>query len=88
MRAPSKRLRWQDFRPEQQRAIVIVTVVTGALQAVMLWDLWRRPAEQVRGPKRAWVVASFVRPFGQVAYLRWGRKPASGEATRVDVTTP
>jgi hypothetical protein len=39
----------------------------------MLWDLARRPAEQLHGSKRPWVFASFVRPFGQIAYC-WGRR--------------
>lgn len=69
-----QRKRWEDFGPGQRRVIVGGVVVTGVLQALMLWDLWRRPAEQIRGSKRAWVLASFVRPFGQIAYVRWGRK--------------
>jgi type II secretory pathway component PulM len=67
--------RWEDLPPEQRKAIVAVGVVTSLLQLVMLWDLWRRPAEQIRGSKRAWVIASFVRPFGQIAYVLWGRRP-------------
>jgi hypothetical protein len=66
---------WEDLTPEQRRAIVAVGVVTTIWQAVMLIDLARRPAEQVRGSKRAWVLASFVRPVGQIAYYAWGRRP-------------
>lgn len=41
----------------------------------MLRDLSRRPpAEQVRGSKRAWVLASFLRPVGQIPYHAWGRR--------------
>jgi hypothetical protein len=77
-RQPSQgkqRKRWEDLRPGQRQAIVVLGVGTGLLQAVMLWDLWRRPAEQVRGSKRVWVLASFVRPIGQAAYWAWGRLP-------------
>ena len=72
------RKRWEDFTPRQRQAIVVVGVGTGILQAVMLWDLWRRPAHLIRGSKRAWVAASFARPFGQIAYVAWGRRPAGG----------
>lgn len=68
--------KWQDLQPGQRRAVVAVGVVTSLLQLVMLWDLWRTPAERIRGSKRAWVVASFVRPLAQVAYVLWGRRQA------------
>jgi hypothetical protein len=65
--------RWQDLNPGQRQAIVVVGAVTSILQIIMLWDLRRRPAEEIRGSKKAWVAASFVRPLGQIAYLIWGR---------------
>jgi hypothetical protein len=37
-------------------------------------DLRRRPAEQVRGGKRLWRVASAVNTVGSMAYLAVGRK--------------
>ena len=40
----------------------------------MLWDLKRRPDDHVRGSKKGWAAASFVRPFGQIAYMLWGRQ--------------
>jgi hypothetical protein len=69
---------WEDLSPEQRRLIVVLGAVTSILQAIMLWDLWRRPDEQIRGSKGAWVAASFVRPLGQIAYLFWGR-PEGGD---------
>jgi hypothetical protein len=67
---------WKDLSQSQRTAIAVVAVVTGVLQLIMLLDLWRRPADQIRGSKRAWVLASFVRPIGQIAYVGWGRRPA------------
>ena len=72
--------RWADLSAAQRRVVIVVGVVTSILQALMLWDLWRRPAEEVRGSRRAWVLASFVRPFGQIAYVVWGRRPATTSA--------
>jgi len=72
---------WEDLTPSQRKAVIVVGVMTSLLQALMLWDLWRRPAEQIRGSKRAWVVASFARPFAQIAYVVWGRRPPEEETT-------
>lgn len=66
---------WDDLTASQRRWIIVIGAVTSALQLVMLWDLWRRPIEQVRGSKCAWFAASFIRPFGQIAYVLWGRRP-------------
>jgi hypothetical protein len=75
--------RWSDLSTGQQRAIIAVGAITTIWQIAMLWDLSQRPAEQVRGSKRAWAFASFVRPVGQIAYYGWGRRsgPAAPEAT-------
>ncbi len=72
--------RWEDLSAAQRRLVIAVGAVTSLLQALMLWDLWRRPAEGIRGSKRAWVLASFVRPFGQIAYVVWGRRPDTTSA--------
>ena len=71
-RGPRKR--WDEFTPSQQQGIVAAVIVTGVWQLVMLIDLWRRPAACIRGSKRAWFLASFARPFGQIAYYAWGRR--------------
>jgi hypothetical protein len=42
---------------------------------VAMWrDLKKRPADQIRGPKWAWVLGSFVNTVGPVAYFGWGRR--------------
>jgi hypothetical protein len=70
----TRKRRWEDLSPAQQRTILAVGAITSIWQFAMLWDLWRRPAAEVRGSKRAWVLASFVRPIGQLAYYGWGRR--------------
>ena len=72
---------WEDLSPTQQRAVIAVGAVTTIWQVAMLWDLSRRPAEQIRGSKRAWVLASFIRPFGQIAYYAWGRRALMKDRT-------
>lgn len=74
METPRSPRRWEDLSSAQQRAVIVVGAITTIWQIAMLWDLSRRPAEQLRGSKRAWVLASFARPFGQIAYYAWGRR--------------
>ena len=37
-------------------------------------DLYRRPADKVRGPKWAWALAQFINGIGPAAYWAVGRK--------------
>jgi hypothetical protein len=69
---------WADLSQSQRRKVVVVGVLTTLWQVAMLWDLYNRPAEQIRGSKRAWVLASFARPIGQIAYYLWGRSAGRG----------
>ena len=66
--------KWSDLSTLQQRAIV----VGGALEAVMtlaaLRDLATRPADQVRGPKAAWLLSFVVQPIGPIAYFAVARR--------------
>jgi phospholipase D-like protein len=66
--------KWSEFSTSQKRLVY----VGGALEAVTtltaLRDLKRRPADQVRGPKAAWLLACVVQPVGPLAYLAVGRR--------------
>lgn len=77
MRRPSRTRRFRDLPRAQQTLIIVAGVATTAWQLVMLWDLWHRDADEIRGSKRRWVAASFVRPFGQIAYFLAGRRRRS-----------
>jgi len=65
---------WSDLTTTQQRLIVAGGVVEAVFTTIALRDLRRRPADQVRGPKAAWGLASFVQPVGPAAYLLVGRR--------------
>lgn len=65
---------WSDMSPQQRAGAVAGALVQIALQAAALLDLRRRPAEAVRGPKWAWVAASFVNTVGPVSYFVFGRR--------------
>jgi hypothetical protein len=66
--------KWSDLTTLQRRAIV----VGGALEAVMtlaaLRDLAKRRADEVRGPKAAWVLSFVVQPIGPIAYFAVARR--------------
>ncbi|TDE98681.1 hypothetical protein EXU48_00215 [Occultella glacieicola] len=69
-----KKIDWNDFTAGQKVAIIGVGAVELGLLVAALVDLKRRPAELVRGPKAAWVAASFVNFVGPVSYFAFGRK--------------
>jgi hypothetical protein len=68
--------RWSDLSPRSRKLIVAAAVVETGLKAAVLVDLRRRPASQVRGPKRAWAVAMLANSAGllPLAYFVFGRR--------------
>lgn len=69
--------RWSDLSERSRRLIVAAGVFEGALKIAALVDLKRRPAEEIRGPKRAWATAVvLVNSMGAVpaAYFLLGRR--------------
>jgi hypothetical protein len=70
--------RWRDLSPGQRVAVAVTATAQVALAAAAYRDLARRPADQVRGPKRAWGVALLVSWVGPIAYFLCGRAPARG----------
>ncbi len=76
---PAK-LRWSDLSERTRRLIIVGAVLEGMLKIAALVDLWRRPAEQVRGPKAVWaVVVALANSVGAIplSYFLWGRRRSS-----------
>jgi Phospholipase_D-nuclease N-terminal len=71
----AEKKRWSDLTRTQQRLVIGGGAVELALTATALFDLARRPADQVRGPKPLWLLGCFVQPVGPPAYLVLGRRP-------------
>jgi Phospholipase_D-nuclease N-terminal len=69
---PNKR--WGDLSSTQRKAVVLSGVVQLGLLAAALADIYRRPAEEIRGDKRLWAVVAFVNYVGPVSYLLFGRR--------------
>lgn len=65
--------RWSEMSPAQRAAVIAAACVQVGLAASAWTDLARRPATQVRGPKRWWAAAIAVNFVGPLAYFRWGR---------------
>jgi hypothetical protein len=69
-----QRKQWKDFSAAQKTRIIMTAIYNLTMMTVMLVDLRRRPASQIKGDKRLWVLAAFVQPFGPIAYFAFGRK--------------
>jgi hypothetical protein len=57
--------------PEQVGA-VLLGLVQLAFAFLAAWDLAHRPADQVRGPKPAWIPALLINWLGPAAYFAFG----------------
>ncbi|HEX5562643.1 MAG TPA: hypothetical protein VFX52_13450 [Nocardioidaceae bacterium] len=72
-----KTKKWGDLPPRVRKTLLVAGSIEGLLKVAALVDLKRRPAEKVRGSKRAWGLAiTFVNSFGAVplAYFARGRR--------------
>lgn len=74
MEIDERKVRWSDFTSREQAVIIGAAAVELSLLVAALVDLKRRPADQIRGPKGAWVAASFVNFFGPICYFAFGRR--------------
>ena len=51
---------------------IILGLIQFAFAALAAWDLAQRDADDVRGPKLAWVPALFINWIGPAAYFLFG----------------
>jgi hypothetical protein len=70
--------RWSDLTARQKAPFVIRGIVQMSLLVAALADIYRRPAQEIRGSKWLWVAVAFVNfmGIGPVAYFLLGRKRA------------
>ena len=66
--------KWSDLSGGHKRGIALSGVVQIGLLKAALVDIYRRPAEQVRGSKWAWTAVSFINFAGPISYFAFGRK--------------
>ena len=65
--------RWSDLSDRQKTMVLTIGSVQISLLLTALTDLYRRPAEEVRGNKWAWAAVSFVNFVGPISYFLFGR---------------
>ena len=78
-----RRMRWADMEPRQRGALLFLISLQFSLAATAITDIVRRPADQIRGPKWAWALASLVSFVGPITYFAVGRRRESPYETLV-----
>ena len=68
--------KFSELSPKGRATASTVIVVSVALVIAAERDLSRRPGEEVRGSKLLWRLIC-LNGLGALAYLRWGRRPAT-----------
>jgi hypothetical protein len=66
--------KWSELSSRNRRLITVLGAVEVVLMAVAMWDIKRRPAEQIKGPKWLWRSLAFVSFVGPLAYFALGRR--------------
>ncbi|MGH3069565.1 MAG: hypothetical protein ACRDOH_24655, partial [Streptosporangiaceae bacterium] len=75
--------RWSDLSDRSRKMIIAAAIAESILKTAVLIDIKRRPASQIRGSKRTWIVAAVlvnsagVGPFSYFAFGR--RRHAAGD---------
>lgn len=70
----SGKKKWQDLPRWAQVAIVMAGAVQVTLLGAVHYDLRRRTAEQLNGPKALWFAISFLNFVGPMSYFAFGRR--------------
>ena len=67
---------WKDLDRPQRGLLIAVAAVEAVLKIVMLVDLRRRPAAEVRGPKWLWASTALINSAGlaPASYFLFGRR--------------
>jgi len=75
--------RWSDLSDRNRKLIVAGAIGEAILKTAVLIDIRRRPASQIRGSKRMWVIAAVVlnsAGLGSLSYFAFGRRrPAAAD---------
>jgi hypothetical protein len=71
-----RRTPWRELTRRQRQAMIVRGALQVGLLSAALYDLRRRPARQIRGPKPLWAAISLVNylGLGPIAYFLVGRR--------------
>ena len=68
------RMKWKDMPPQARVGMVVVGAIQLTLLLAAQRDISRRPAEQIRGSKTMWRLATLINFIGPGSYFAFGRK--------------
>jgi hypothetical protein len=71
------RTRWSDLSESSRRLVIAAAIGEAVLKTAVLIDIRRRPASQVRGSKRMWIIAAALvnsAGIGPLSYFAFGRR--------------
>jgi len=69
--------RWSDLSERNRKLIIAAAIGEAALKTAVLIDIRRRPASQIRGSKRMWIIAAVLvnsAGVGSLSYFAFGRR--------------
>ena len=69
-----KKKRWSEMTPIQKIGGLFMGMLQVTLLAAALWDIRKRPEEEIRGNKWFWTAVVFVNFIGPIAYFKFGRR--------------
>ena len=73
--------RWSDFSDRSRKLIIAAGIGEAILKAAVIVDIRHRPASQIRGSKRMWIIAAVLvnsAGVGPLSYFAFGRRRAAG----------
>ena len=68
---------WGDLSDRSRRLIITAAIAEAILKTAVVIDIRRRPASQIRGSKRMWIVAAVLvnsAGVGSLSYFVFGRR--------------
>ncbi|HAY42236.1 MAG TPA: hypothetical protein DCY59_01160 [Micrococcaceae bacterium] len=65
---------FKELSTGTQIGVIVTAIIELTLTIAALRDLRKRPAEQVKGSKKLWALASFINIFGPISYFLFGRR--------------
>jgi len=65
---------WQEFSPNQRKALVAGGTMQLLLLGSALLDIRRRTSDELLGGRRLWLPVVFINFIGPIAYFLIGRK--------------
>jgi len=69
--------RWSDLSESNRRLIIAAAIGEAVLKTAVIIDIRRRPASQIRGSKRMWIIAAVLvnsAGVGPLSYFAFGRR--------------